>query len=105
MESDLQTQCENFLKNCGIKYHHKHNNSRQHFRRGTNVCAKGLPDLIIAGKNGVTVYVELKDGEGKKITKEQSEWIDYLKNNMHKVFIVYSFNKFVEILLENKVII
>lgn len=49
--------------------------------------SKGIPDLIIALRNGETLWVELKDGDNNNPTKEQKDWINKLKSMGHNAVV------------------
>ena len=91
-EKELQAACEEILKADGVRYLHKNNSPRQRTRKGTNCTMTGLPDLVIFYPAGRTVFVELKVGTG--LRESQVEYIDYLADNGHSVFVVHSLEQF-----------
>lgn len=68
-EADFQQKITDLASLLNLKWHHE-TDSRK--------TAKGWPDLVIAGPAHV-IFVEVKSEKGK-VTLEQREWIDTLKN-------------------------
>jgi hypothetical protein len=50
---------------------------------------RGFPDLAALGKNGETVFIEVKAGSNK-LSAEQREWLGWLEANGHKAGVARS---------------
>lgn len=59
--------------------------------------AKGVPDFIIAARNGRTFWIEAK-GRLTKLTAEQAGAIQWLSNFGHRTAVVRSIGEFISII-------
>ena len=92
-ESELQKQCESYLKSKGIYYIHTNNNAyKQKYRKGTDYT-KGQPDLIIFLQNGLTIFVELKV-DNNVMSKEQVTFFAEMESIGFKFYLVYDYLEF-----------
>lgn len=53
----------------------------------------GIPDLVILGPRGFTLWVEVKTETGK-LTKNQRNMYEWMHDNGHKIKIIRSFEDF-----------
>ena len=95
-ESDLQKQCNEYLTKLGYPFIHLPNRifSDNKYRSVKNL--KGKPDLIIFAPFAQTIIVELKTESSLK--PEQKREIEKMRELGHNVWIITSFNGFVELL-------
>lgn len=99
-ESDLQKQVNEYLDWINIKHIHlqtaitriiKCPFCQQFFKKTYSVEKnKGVLDHIIFFPGGKLLLVEYKIGKNK-LTKEQIEWYEYLKNKKYEVLIIQKF--------------
>jgi hypothetical protein len=90
-ESELQTDCNELLKQCDILFHHKEKGRVKH-----KAHSKGLPDLII-WNNGKCIFVELKRVGGKQ-SPDQATWEARSYKAGIPYYICTDMDRFVEIL-------
>lgn len=89
-EGDLHEQIERELKRRGLYYVH----SRMDMRTTT---AKGVPDFIVAARQGVTLWIEAKTAKGKLRTEQigAQQWLEAFG---HKARVVRSFQEFLNLI-------
>jgi len=97
-EEHLQQACNQYLELLRARYIHLPKRTTQrlwdkrlgvpaHVAAEASRALKGVPDLIIFGKDGACLLVELKSGKGV-LTKEQKEWLGY------GLLVIRDFNSF-----------
>jgi len=77
-ERDFSTQIESLLKLFGWRWVHSRPARTEHGWRTALSGHKGFVD-IVAVRNGMCLFIELKSGKGK-LSDEQEEWIRELKS-------------------------
>lgn len=87
-ERDIHDEIEQWLRQNGWWYCHSRMDKR-------TTTARGVPDFICAGPNGITIYVEVKK-PGGKLTLEQAGTKCWLQKLGHKHAIVYSLEDFLK---------
>jgi len=92
MESKLQTQCNDFLRDAGILFYHREKGRRSKQK----AHSKGFPDLAI-WHNGVSIFIELKSGSND-LSDDQREWRDRAYQASVNHYVIYSFDQFLNIL-------
>lgn len=103
LEENLQIVCVRWFKlqyaSKGYLIHHSPNGGKRNAREGARFKAMGVlagyPDLTIIAKNKV-FFVEMKSDKGK-LTENQSNVHDVLRNNGFFVFVVNSLDGFMDI--------
>ena len=87
LESKLQKKCIDYCKEYGYPVFHDYSKK---------VNEAGWPDLFIFLENGRMCLIELKSGN-KKLRKEQQDLKRHLLYMGHRVYIVRSYVKFLEV--------
>lgn len=97
MEKELQSQCNNLLRDLKIWYYHRENSG--------HTCkshSAGLPDLLFATKGKFFAF-ELKS-KGGVISDKQKKMLKELYDAGFITRVIYSFESFYEILKEYGII-
>jgi hypothetical protein len=76
----LQIPAQKYLQLQGIKYIHLQKTTNRKY--DTNKTLKGLPDLIVFLKDGLTLLIEFKQGKNL-LSEDQKEWRDYFIKNRY----------------------
>jgi hypothetical protein len=103
LEENLQIVCVRWFKlqyaSKGYLIHHSPNGGKRNAREGARFKAMGVlagfPDLIIIAKNKV-FFIEMKSDKGK-LTDNQENVHDALRNNGLFVYTVNDFDSFMSI--------
>lgn len=95
-----------WLKKQGYWCHHSPNGGKRHFIEGYNLklmgVSKGFPDVFVPLPMGKyhSLFIEMKPLKGGKIEKEQSEWINYLREKGFYAEVAHGFEEAKRIFLE-----
>ena len=90
-EYDLQTVCNDFLRDNDILFFHKEKGRSKH-----KTHSKGLPDLLI-WNNGNSIFIELKKNGGIQ-SENQKEWQEKSELAGIKYFLVDNYPDFIHAL-------
>lgn len=102
-EYDLQCQCVNYLDELAREQEVTYTATAQSTytnswsvitRNKKSGVRRGLPDLIII-VNKKLIFIELKNGKGGKLSPEQKNFIEKLKEAGANAFVCWSFEDFV----------
>jgi hypothetical protein len=100
-EADLRKQVIEYLEWHGYVVVFTANEYLRERFKNMKGFVKGLPDLLVLGKNGKHFFIELKVGKNT-LSHEQSEIIQKLRIFGHEVFVVYSLDQLQEILKKHE---
>jgi hypothetical protein len=90
-ESELQERIEKWCKENGFPFFHD---------RSRNKNEPGFPDLVIALRDGRTLWIELKSKDGR-LKKDQEKWRLQLMALGHEHHVIRSFKRFMEVVNAN----
>lgn len=94
-----------WLKKEGFRCHHSPNGGKRHLLEAYNLkmmgVSKGFPDVFVPLSSGHyhSFFVEMKSEKGK-LTEEQKDWIEYLKDKGFYAGCAHSFEEAKNMFLE-----